>query len=123
MLVAMDIVDLAQARRFADARYQKVSLFDASRLLLDQYCLLPGQAQQPHRHADVDKAYLVLEGEALVTIGEERELVPAGCAVLAPAGVSHGVANESDSKLVLLVLRSGGNSHAARSDAPGDGSA
>lgn len=99
----MERVDLAARRRFSDEAPQKVSLFASDRLLFDQHCLRPGQSQAVHTHEREDKAYLVLEGEALFEIDGERELVPEGGAVFARAGSPHGVANESDSDLVLLV--------------------
>jgi mannose-6-phosphate isomerase-like protein (cupin superfamily) len=99
----MEYVTLAKKRRFDKAKYQKVPVFASKRLTFDQYCLLPGQAQQVHIHEDQDKIYFVLEGEALFEIGGEQELLTAGTAVIARAGVPHGVRNEADSKLVLLV--------------------
>lgn len=99
----MEYVTLNALRRFGD-QLQKVPIFDSERLLFDQYCLRPGQAQRVHRHAGEDKIYVVLEGEALFEIGEERELLSEGSAVIARAGVPHGVSNLSDSHVVLLVV-------------------
>ena len=99
----MDYIDLPSQRRFSDDKLQKIPVFSSERLLFDQYCLGPGQAQRVHTHAAEDKVYVVLEGEALFEIGGERELLAEGSAVIARAGVSHGVRNDSDSELVLLV--------------------
>lgn len=101
----MDTVTLAQRRAFGD-RLQKVPLFDSQRMLFDLYCLRPGQSQQPHDHADADKVYVVLEGEALFEVGDEQELLPEGTALLARAGERHGVRNDSTSNVVLLVTMS-----------------
>ncbi len=100
----MDYKYLSELRRFGDDKMQKVSLFDSDKMFCDQYCLLPGQFQKVHSHSGEDKVYVVLEGEALFDIGDEQEMLAEGTAVFAPAGVSHGVSNESDSKLVLLVV-------------------
>lgn len=83
---------------------QKVPLFDSKSMFCDQYCLLPGQSQRIHSHSQEDKVYIVLEGEALITIADEQELVPEGSAVIAKAGTAHGVENDSDSNVVLLVV-------------------
>lgn len=99
----MEYVDLLAQRRFGAEKMQKVPVFASERLLFDQYCLQPGQAQRVHSHAAEDKVYVVLEGEALFEVGGERELLAEGSAVIARAGVAHGVRNESDSELVLLV--------------------
>ncbi len=83
---------------------QKVPVFTSDKLYCDQYCLLPGQAQRVHTHDAEDKIYIVLEGEAMLELGTERELLVEGMGTIARAGVAHGVANESDSNVVLLVV-------------------
>ena len=91
----MQTQNLKDARRFSPDKMVKASLFQTERLFYDLYCLEPGQAQKVHSHANSDKVYLVLEGIARVTIGDEaREMAPEDCA-LAPAGVAHGVRNAS----------------------------
>ncbi len=82
---------------------QKVPVFETEKMFFDQYCLLPGQSQKVHSHEDEDKVYLVLEGEAVFDIGGEQEMLTEGTAVIARAGVPHGVRNDSGTKLVLLV--------------------
>ncbi len=99
----MDYVNLKDQRHFSGDKMQKVPVFDSDRLFFDQYCLLPGQFQKVHSHEDADKIYVVLEGEAMFDIGGEQELLSEGMAVIARAGVPHGVRNDSDSQLVLLV--------------------
>ena len=99
----MDIADLS-VRRFAADKLQKLNLFETPRFFADIYCLEPGQEQTPHAHDDADKVYAVLEGRALVRVGdEERELTPQQAA-LAPGGQPHGVRDTSAERLVLLVF-------------------
>lgn len=88
---------------FSEEKMQKSSLFDSSRLFYDAYCLLPGQAQKVHAHDSSDKIYYVLEGSGRFTVGEEERDLGAGHAVIARAGDPHGVRNESNENLVLLV--------------------
>lgn len=99
----MNYVNLADQRHFSEEKLQKIPVFDSQRMLFDQYCLLPGQAQKVHEHSGEDKIYVVLEGEALFEIGGEQELLSEGMAVMAEAGVPHGVRNESATPVVLLV--------------------
>ncbi len=99
----MDIVTLGKRRAFDKEKLRKIALFDSERMFFDLYCLLPGQSQHVHAHEGSDKIYLVLEGEALVQIGDEQELLPEGTATIARAGRPHGVRNESSEELVLLV--------------------
>src|SRR5437762_10421689 len=80
-------------RRFDAAKMQKINLFETARFFCDVYCLEPGQAQKPHRHDGADKVYAVLEGEVVARIGSESVTIGAGDAVLAPAGVDHGLDN------------------------------
>ena len=100
----MNYVDLTSNRRFSDEKLQKVPVFESDKMFFDQYCLRPGQSQRVHSHEGEDKVYVVLEGEALFDIGGEQELLAEGTAVIAPAGVPHGVSNHSDSDVVLLVV-------------------
>ena len=100
----MEYVDLFGQRSFSPQKLQKVPVFTSERFLCDQYCLEPGQAQRVHTHEGEDKVYVVLEGEALFEVGGEQELLAEGSAVVARAGVPHGVRNESASQLVLLVM-------------------
>jgi mannose-6-phosphate isomerase-like protein (cupin superfamily) len=100
----MDYVTLKTQRKFNQEKMQKVPVFTSDKMYCDQYCLLPGQAQRVHTHDTEDKIYIVLEGEAMFDIGNERELLAEGSATIARAGVPHGVSNESVSNVVLLVV-------------------
>ena len=99
----MEYADLSSKRNFSDEKMQKVPVFESDKMFFDQYCLLPGQSQKVHSHEGEDKVYLVLEGEAVFDIGGEQEMLTEGTAVIARAGVPHGVRNDSGTKLVLLV--------------------
>jgi mannose-6-phosphate isomerase-like protein (cupin superfamily) len=91
-------------RRFDGAKMQKVNLFETPRFFCDVYCLEPGQAQKPHRHDAADKVYLVLEGEVVARVGAESAAIGAGAAVLAPAGVDHGLENPGPARAAVLVF-------------------
>jgi mannose-6-phosphate isomerase-like protein (cupin superfamily) len=88
---------------FSEEKMKKNSLFDSPYLFYDTYCLLPGQAQKVHAHEGSDKVYYVLRGTGRFTVGDEEEDLDEGHAVIARAGVPHGVRNETDENLVLLV--------------------
>jgi oxalate decarboxylase/phosphoglucose isomerase-like protein (cupin superfamily) len=72
---------------FSEEKMMKNALFDSPHLFYDAYCLLPGQSQKVHAHEGSDKVYYVLRGNA----------------VIARAGDSHGVRNETQDDLVILV--------------------
>jgi mannose-6-phosphate isomerase-like protein (cupin superfamily) len=88
---------------FSEEKMKKNSLFDSPYLFYDAYCLLPGQGQKLHAHEGSDKIYYVLEGTGRFNVGDEEEDLGEGHAVIARAGVPHGVSNATDENLVLLV--------------------
>ena len=100
----MDLIDTKGMIRFGAEKLQKVGLFHTDRSMVDLYCAEPGQAQKPHVHAGSDKLYYVLEGTGTFTLGEAERTVGPGTAVLAKAGVSHGVRNPGPAHLVCLVV-------------------
>ena len=99
----MFIEDYHEHVKFSDEKMTKVNLYESHRLFADLYGLLPGQAQKVHDHADEDKVYMVLEGEAIFTVGEEERKLGAGGVSVAPAGEVHGVRTEGE-RAVLLVF-------------------
>ena len=100
----MEYINLLSQRHYSDEKMQKIPLFNSDKMFIDQYCLAPGQFQKIHSHYAEDKVYLVLEGEAMFDIDGEQELLTEGMAVIARAGISHGVRNDSASNVVLLVV-------------------
>ncbi len=87
----------------SDEKFYKTTLFRSDALLLGLNCLEAGQTQKPHDHAGQDKFYYVVEGEGVFRIGEDLKTAVAGELIWAPAGMVHGVSNEADSRLTLLV--------------------
>lgn len=64
----------------------------------------PGQEHAPHVHADQDKLYTVLEGEAEVSLEGATDQVGPGAVILARAGVPHGIRNVGAGRLLVLVV-------------------
>src|SRR3954454_15169358 len=100
----MDVAAVAALQRFSAEKMQKINLFETPRFFCDIYCLEPGQSQKPHKHDDADKVYAVLEGEVRARIGEETATLAAGDAVLAPAGIDHGLDNAGPARAAVLVF-------------------
>ena len=86
-----------------EEKFFKATLFRADTLMLGLNCLEPGQVQTPHIHDDQDKFYYVVEGNGRFWIGDERVQASVGEVVWAPAGVLHGVENEGNGRLTLLM--------------------
>ncbi len=99
----METINVPDAVQFSEEKMRKNSLFDSPHLFCDTYCLLPDQAQKVHAHEGSDKIYYVLEGTGRFTVGEEEQDLTRGQAVIARSGEPHGVRNDSEKNLVLLV--------------------
>ena len=99
----METTRLADHTSFSKEKMRKNALFDSPHLFYDAYCLLPGQAQKVHAHDDADKVYFVVRGSGTFTVGDEEASLAEGHAVIARSGEPHGVRNDSDDELVLLV--------------------
>ncbi len=100
----MQAVFLKAQEQFADEKFQKVNIFDSPRMFCDIYCFEPGQEQTLHSHEDNDKIYYVVEGAGTFTVGTESRQLAAGWAALCEPGQDHGVHNDSDARLVVLVF-------------------
>ena len=83
---------------------RKVNLFETPRFFADVHVLAPGQEARVHTHAGEDKCYHVLSGVGLVTCGSETYEVGAGQIVHCPVGEPHGVRNDGEEALRLLVF-------------------
>lgn len=78
------------------------------------YHLEPGAAEGEHFHLEGDDAscstyssdemYVVVTGEVVVTLADERIVLGPGDAAYAPAGLPHGVKNESDAPAELVLI-------------------
>ena len=94
--------DFRRGSASTPTRATKADLFRGDTLFVGLNCFEPGQSQRIHAHAGADKFYLVVSGQARMTVGEETLEAEAGTLVWAPAGVPHGVA-EALERTVLLV--------------------
>lgn len=84
-------------------KFYKTTLWKSELVMVGMNCLEPGQTQKVHAHEGADKFYFVLEGQGKFTIGDEVKDAAAGALVIAPAGIAHGVTNESAERLSILV--------------------
>jgi quercetin dioxygenase-like cupin family protein len=84
-------------------KFYKTTLWQGERVMIGMNCLEPGQTQKAHVHEGADKFYFVLEGQGRFTVGDEQTDAVAGTLVVAPSGISHGVANTANGRLSLLV--------------------
>jgi quercetin dioxygenase-like cupin family protein len=90
--------------KFSLDKMAKIALATTDRAQLDLYCVSPGQSQKPHRHDDQDKIYYVLEGKGRFELGGKQERLAAGEALVARAGIDHGLVNDETEPLLVLVV-------------------
>ena len=83
--------------------FYKTDLWQGEHVMVGLNCLEPGQAQPVHVHLGADKVYFVLSGKGHFSIGDEQTTVGEGMLVVAPDGVPHGVSNEGNERLSLLI--------------------
>jgi mannose-6-phosphate isomerase-like protein (cupin superfamily) len=100
----MKIVTLDEFKQFAPDKMKKNNLFQSPRFFCDIYGLEPGQAQKGHVHGEQDKIYIVLDGRGTFQVGTEEQVLGTGQAVMAPSGEQHGVRNDTQQRLTLLVF-------------------
>ena len=98
--------DLTGRADFSPEKMAKITLAKGEQMFAGLNCFEPGQEHAPHAHAGQDKLYIILEGSAMVRVGEADELLSAGDAAFAPAGVLHGIRNATDQRLVVLAILS-----------------
>lgn len=100
----MKVVNVLESIDFSPEKMKKISLFDTDNFFCDIYCLESGQFQKVHSHEGSDKVYFILQGKGKITVGSEEKELSENEITMAPSGKDHGVMNDSDGKLVILVF-------------------
>jgi len=70
-----------------------------------------GCATIPHHHAKTEEIYYVLEGEGLMRVGKETQMVGPGDAIAIPAGQIHQITNTGTGTLTFLCCCAPGYEH------------
>jgi len=89
---------------FRSGKAAKADLCSGSAMFLGLNCFEPDQSQPVHTHTGADKFYLILSGNASITVGEETRDVGPGMLVWAPADVPHGVARAHERTVMLVGI-------------------
>lgn len=66
--------------------------------------LQPGQAVAPHFHRETDEIYYVLEGQGVMTIGDESQDVSSGDAIQIPLNTVHSLANTGSVPMRIVLV-------------------
>ncbi len=89
---------------FNDERMGKSTIFQSDRVMVGLNAFEPGQEHRLHAHANMDKVYHVLEGRGVFLLEDDEVQMEAGLMLIAPEGVPHGIRNDSEARLVVLVV-------------------
>ena|SRR5579872_2184270 len=100
----MIVKHLADLAEFSSHKMAKTTIARGETLFTGLNCFEPGQEHAAHAHAGQDKLYVVLEGEAEIQVGDEKQLISAGGGAFAPSGAMHSVRNRGDKRLVVLAV-------------------
>lgn len=98
----MNIVSIAEARRFSLDTVQSRELVSEGDLSVTLLCFEAGQRDQDHSF-DSSCLYQVLEGEVLLRHGGGSDRVGTGKLVNVPAGTQHHLENAGGGLLVVLA--------------------
>ncbi len=110
---------------FRQDRFQPVVLAEAARIRVLLMCLEPGQEIPVHRPR-IDLTLVALEGEGMMTAGDQVAPLSPGTVAVVPAGTARGL--RATGRLVALAVASPpptaadhieGSAAAARSGQPG----
>ena len=97
---------LSESAIFSAEKMAKTNTARGEFMFAGLNCFEPGQEHAAHAHAGQDKLYVVLEGEAEIAVGEEKQVIQAGGGAFAASGVMHSVRNCGTSRLVVLAVLS-----------------
>jgi quercetin dioxygenase-like cupin family protein len=100
----MFVRNAVSTAQFSAEKMGKTTLAKGAQLLAGLNCFEAGQEHAMHAHAGQDKLYVVMEGTAIVQVGDQVETLVAGDVAFAADGVPHGVKNPGPGRLVVMAV-------------------
>lgn len=98
-------VSLEQVRRDCGPPPWRTPLIATPALRVVLWAWEPGFRTVPHLHPRAEEAFLVLEGRAGFTIGDDAErIVGPGALLLAPRAVQHSIRVVGDEPFTMLIV-------------------
>ncbi len=102
----MILPNCASTAQFSDTKMGKTTVVKGQQMFAGLNCFEPGQEHALHCHSGQEKLYVVMEGTAIVQIGEQQEVLAAGGIAFAADGVQHSVKNPGPGRLVVMAILS-----------------
>lgn len=79
--------------------------FEASKLqMINWACMKPAKNFEPHYHEDMEEVFIIIQGEAEITVNKETSQLSIGDAVFIPARAVHKMSNTGRSDLVYIAV-------------------
>jgi len=101
----MQVIDALAAAEIPNLHGVSVrALHETEHVQVNLVTLHSGEALKLHV-TPVDVFFYVLEGQGIIEIGGEREIVPAGSLVPSPARIPHRLINDGDGLFSVLVVK------------------
>ena len=100
----MILPNVASTAQFSDTKMGKTTVVKGTQMFAGLNCFEPGQEHALHCHSGQEKLYVVMEGTAIVQIGEQQEVLAPGGIAFAADGVQHSVKNPGPGRLVVMAI-------------------
>ena len=100
----MILNNAASTAQFSDTKMGKTTLVKGSQMFAGLNCFEPGQEHALHCHSGQEKLYVVMEGTAVIQIGDQQETLAPGGIAFAADGVQHSVKNLGPGRLVVMAI-------------------
>jgi mannose-6-phosphate isomerase-like protein (cupin superfamily) len=79
--------------------------FKSKTEFIDRMVVKPGSVVGYHKHGNNEEMYIILEGQGTMTIDGQSRRVAKGDMILNPPGGQHGLVNDSDADIDILVIQ------------------
>ena len=101
--------DVGRSRHGGEGAIENWHIFESedwqSNLTIIGFDILPpGTSIRVHKHIHEEKLYFIMEGSGIMTVNGETARVGPGDAVPLNAGGSHGLQNDTDKPLLVMVI-------------------
>lgn len=78
--------------------------FDSLLTFVHEVTIPPGTSIGFHRHVGNEEVYIMIKGEAELTINDKKKIVKEGDAILAKDGVAHSVRNNGTEDVLFYSI-------------------
>lgn len=99
-VVKYEAVEIADTEHHVDIR----KLFESDNVSVLEIKLNHGQEVKKHT-APVETFFYVIEGQGVISVGDEEVHASPDMLVVSPQGMEHGIINEGDEPMRFLVVK------------------